>query len=93
MDAEQLAVLTAADEIAAEWVTEMRLSHVLGGIVTDGEALGIESMGTIIKAMLADIEAESVGEVEMSKPARKAISKRTVAMFKALLRAELRETT
>jgi len=79
LDAEELRVLTEAQEISQEWVTEMRLSHVLDKF---GPA-GIEQTGDVIKAMFADVERESAGEVVMSKAARKAIGARTAKMFKA----------
>lgn len=78
---EKLAILADADEIANEWVTEERLNHIL----TTGEIEPrIENMGIIIKAMIADIEKESVGETIMSKEAKTAIGKLTAYKFKGL---------
>jgi len=83
---EELQVLSDAREIAEEWVTPMRLTHVLDAMGGDVE---IERMGDIIKAMLADIEREAEGEIVVSRDARKAISASTAAMFKARLQVAL----
>lgn len=86
MDPEKLKVLSDAKAIADEWVTEMRLSHVLDSL---GGDVPIERMGELIKAMGADIEREAEGEIVESKAARKAIGKRTAQMFKARLKSAL----
>jgi len=41
--------------------------------------------GEVIRAMIADVEKESVGEAEIGKEARTAIGKKTAKMFKARL--------
>ena len=79
---EDLRVLQRASDIAEEWVTEMRLSHVLDNFPN----AGIEKTGDIIKSMIEDVERESEGEIIKSKQARKAISKRTANMFKDRLK-------
>jgi len=79
---EDLRVLQRASDIAEEWVTEMRLSHVLDNFPN----AGIEKTGDIIKSMIEDVERESEGEIIKSKQARKAISKRTANMFKNRLK-------
>ena len=81
-----LAVLTEAKEIAEEWVTPMRLTHVID---TMGGDVQMEHMGDVIRAMLADIEREAEGEIIMSRAARKAISSSTVQMFKTRLQETL----
>ena len=87
LDAGKLKVLSEADAIASEWVTEMRLTHVLDGL---GGAVGIERMPDVIRAMIADVEREGSGEIVASKDARRAIGTHTVRMFKARLVASLR---
>ena len=84
---EQLGVLTEAGEIADEWVTEMRLTHVLNSL---GGDVQIEQIPDVIRAMFADVEREAEGEIVMSKAARRAISKRTASMFKARLKGVLK---
>ena len=75
---EDLVVLTKAKEIAEEWVTEMRLNHVLDKL---GPDVGIEKTRDVIFAMLEDIEREAVDEIVMSKEAKRAISTKTGKMF------------
>jgi len=83
LDSDKLQVLEEATAIADEWVTEMRLTHVLDGL--RGE-VGIEHMGEIIVLMIADVEREAEGEIVESKAARKAIGKRTATMYKRRLK-------
>jgi len=82
---DKMIILREANEIAEEWVTPMRLNHVLDKI----ENKNIENTGNIIKAMVEDIERESSGEVIMSKEAKTAISKKTAMMFKEWLKRGL----
>jgi len=88
LDAEKLKILNEAEEIAEEWVTDMRLTHVLDAFSEPS----IEQMGDIIKAMVADVEKESVGETVMSKEARKAIGKKTVRLFTDRMKQSMRES-
>lgn len=82
VSAESLAVLTAAQEIAEEWVTPMRLTHVLGklGPVSVGDA------GRVIAAMVEDVEREAVGEIVSSREARAAIGRKTAELFNGRLK-------
>lgn len=80
---ERLEVLTEANAIADDWVTEMRLSHVLQGFQ---ELVDVTKTGDVIQAMIADILKESEGEIVDSKEARTAISKRTAMLFKQRLK-------
>lgn len=84
---EELKILTEANEIAEEWVTEQRLSHVLQKFPD----VGIEKTGDIIKAMIEDVTREAEGEILDSKEARKAISKKTSLMFKNRLKEALKK--
>jgi len=81
---EGLDILTEANAIADEWVTDMRLTHVLQKFASD---VSIEATGAVIQEMLLDIETESIGEVVLSKEARKQISKRAADMFKRRISA------
>jgi hypothetical protein len=78
-DPAKLKVLEDAEAIANEWVTEMRLSHVLQKFPEQK----MEICGELAKAMLEDVIREGKGEIVDSKEARKAISKRTIELFKA----------
>ena len=94
LDAGSLEVLVAAQAIANEWVTEMRLTHVIDIVAVSAglpiDAVNIQHTGDIIKAMGADIEREAEGEVILSAEARKLIGKKTAQMFKARLEAKIR---
>jgi len=84
---EELAVLAEAKEIADEWVTEMRLSHVLQKFPED---VNIENTGKVIAAMVEDVTREAEGEIVDSKEARRAISKKTALMFKTRIKEALK---
>jgi hypothetical protein len=84
---DKLEVLAEAEEIAQEWVTEMRLSHVLQQYAV----IGIEQTGSVIKSMIEDVEREADGEIIESPEARRAISRRTALMFKNRLKSSLRD--
>lgn len=83
VSAEQVKALKDADAITAEWVTEMRLTHVLDAF-PDAD---ITKTGDIIKAMAEDIMREAAGEIVDSKPVRAAIGKTTAQMFKKRLQS------
>ena len=78
-DPAKLKVLEDAEAIANEWVTEMRLTHVLQKFPEQK----MEICGDLAKAMLEDVIREGKGEIVDSKEARKAISKKTIELFKA----------
>lgn len=88
IDPKQLEVLSKAEEIAEEWVTFNRLTHVLQRFP---ENVNVESTGEIIKAMLEDVYREAEGEIVESKESTKAISKKTAKMFNEFLRNKLQE--
>lgn len=80
-DPEQIKALEAANDIAEEWVTPMRLRHVLDAF-QDPE---MKDMEKIISAMTEDVTREGADEIVESKDMRKAIGKRTVKLFKEYL--------
>jgi hypothetical protein len=82
-----LDVLVLAQAIADEWVTDMRLSHVLDKFQKPWD---ITQTGDVIKSMIEDVEREGDGEIVKSKAARAAISKKTAVMFKKLLQELLK---
>lgn len=82
---EKLEVLTKANEIADEWITENRMLHVLDKF----PGADITQTGAIIKAMVEDVTREAAGEVVMSKEATAAISRKTAVMFKNRLKTVL----
>ena len=78
-DPSKLKILSEATAIAEEWVTEMRLEHVLQNLP---QGIGLESMQRVLQAMVEDVLKESTGEIVDSKEARNAINKKTVELFK-----------
>ncbi len=86
VDPAKFAILEKAQEIADEYVTERRFSHVF-------EKLGIlaptiKDSRVIIEAMLADIKRESSGEVVWSKEAEASVGRSTAALFKEFLKTK-----
>jgi hypothetical protein len=79
VDEKQRAVLEAAEAIADEWVTPRRLEHVLDKL---GNPDDLSAIPKVIEAMIEDVTREGSGEIVDSKQARKAISARTVQLFK-----------
>lgn len=88
VDPEKLKVLQEAEAIASEWVTEMRLEHVLQKLP---QGISMEGVRDVIAAMVEDVTREAKGEIVDSPEARKAISKRTADMFKNRLKNKLKE--
>lgn len=84
-DPGKLQVLADAQAIADEWVTPMRLTHVLDKVFPAGAPPDIRQTGAVIKAMVADVYREGAGEVVESPAATATIGKRTAALFKARL--------
>ena len=83
VDAATLQVLSNADKVADEWVTTMRLEHVLQKLAAEGNpALEISDIRRVTPAMLEDVKKESVGEIVWSKEVEKAIKSRAADMYK-----------
>jgi ubiquitin len=76
---EQLKILEDAKAIAEEWVTPMRLNHVLDKL---GNPIEIEKTGIVIKAMIEDVTREAKGEIKESKQAMQFIGKKTAELYK-----------
>lgn len=75
---DKLKVLQEANDIADEWVTEMRLTHILDGF----SDVDITKTGLVIKAMVEDVTREAKDEIMESREAKKRISQKTALMFK-----------
>jgi len=86
VDPEKLKVLLDAKAIADEWVTEMRLAHVLDKMPSD---TSLEHTRDVIAAMTADIEREAAGEIVMSREALKEIGAAAAKLFKGSLKKKL----
>lgn len=82
--------LTEAKEVADEWVTEMRLTHVLDKLPA---STSIENIPTVLAAMIEDIRAESSGEIVFSREVFSAINRKTAVMFKQKLQNNLQNNS
>lgn len=80
VDPERLKILQEAGEIASEWVTPMRLDHVLDKL---GNPTEIKNTGKVIKAMIEDVFREAEGEIVESAAAKQAIGKKCAKLYKA----------
>lgn len=91
-------VLKEANAIAEEWVTPMRLQHVLSVVrvmrhMIDGQPLDMTDTGRVISAMIEDVEREAKGEILESREARTAIGTRTARLFKETFIEALKENS
>jgi len=95
MDPEKQQLMNDAELIADEWVTPMRLEHVIDQLIRERSNKQVEmgDMGQIIKLMTTDIYREAQGEIVSSKEVGKAIGARTVKLVKAYVDERLREQT
>lgn len=84
---EKLKILKDAESIAEEWVTHMRLMHVLDKI----EDPSVEKTGEVIKAMIDDIEIEAKDEIVINPTVNKQIGKKTSYLFRGYLKKQLEE--
>ncbi len=82
---EKLKIWEGAKEIANEWVTIMRLNHVIDKI----ENPCIEKMRLIIYAMQEDVKREGSGEIIWGKEVAGAIGRRTAQLFKEHLKGNV----
>ena len=86
VDPGKVEILAKADSIAAEWVTQHRLDHVLNHLRAKLQRdLTMADTRTVIEAMIEDVTREAQGEIVTSKDAIKAISNAAVALFKKSL--------
>jgi len=83
---EQFKILEDAKAIAKEWVTEMRLKHVLDKLPND---INIESTKIVIEAMVEDVYREAKGEIAENKDVAKFIGSRAAQLFKKKLQSKL----
>ncbi len=86
VDPEKLKVLEDAQAIADEWVTPMRIQHVLDKI----ENPCMEKMRQIMDAMFEDVEREGKDEIVWSAEVKKAVGKATAVGVKAYFQDQLR---
>lgn len=79
---EALAVLEGAQQIADEWVTEMRLTHVLDKLSIGRPPLEIQDTPLVKTAMVADVLREAAGEIVPGRDVERAIGNATAKMFR-----------
>lgn len=75
-------ILESADAIAVEWVTPMRLEHVLDKIPGEKD---MTLTGAVIQAMIEDVLREAAGEIVTEKAVQRAIGSRAAKLYKASL--------
>lgn len=90
VDPAKLAVLEQASSIAQEWVTPMRLTHVIDKLELPHD---MTAMPRVIRAMVEDVYREAVGEIVESRDASSAIGKRTAALYKEWVQSQFRVTS
>lgn len=83
VNAQDFQILEDAKAISEEWVTEMRLKHVLDKLPKD---LVISDMKQVISAMVEDVYREAKGEIIESKEVSKYIGNKTANLFMQKMR-------
>lgn len=80
VDPSKRQILESADAIAMEWVTPMRLEHVLDKLAGERD---VSLTGAVIRAMVEDVLREAAGEIATEKPVQRAIGARAATLYKA----------
>jgi RNA ligase len=88
VDPERRQIMEDAEGIALEWVTPMRLTHVLDKLPGDKD---ITLTGEVIKAMVEDVMREASGEIVDDKDVRRAIGSYAAKLYKEWLNKSIRE--
>lgn len=91
LDPTKRQLMEDADKIALEWVTPMRLEHVLDQLVSQREdkVVAIQDTGKVISLMVEDVVREAVGEIVDNLAVRKAVGGRAAQLFKQRLQSVL----
>lgn len=86
----QLQILSDAQAIATEWVTDMRLHHVMDTLKAGLQReLQMSDTPKVIALMAEDIGREANGEIIPSKEVGRAIGSATVRLFHAFLKKDI----
>jgi len=80
IDPSKRELMVKAEAIAEEWVTPMRLTHVLDKL---GNPCDMKATSSVIKAMVEDVCREADGMIVDNKVVRKAIGNAAVKLYKA----------
>jgi len=83
---DRMEVLRESEEIAEEWVTPMRLNHILDKFHDPD----IKQTGQVIEAILDDIQREGKGEIEWTPESIKAVGKRASKLFMEFLKSKVK---
>lgn len=91
LDPTRRQLIEDAEKIAEEWVTPMRLNHVLDRLVSGREdkELQIQDTSKVIALMIEDVTREAAGEIVDNPAIRKGIGSRAAKLFKQRLAAVL----
>jgi hypothetical protein len=77
---DKLEVIASANEFASEYVTDMRLAHVLDKLPQPHD---ITITGKVVTAMIEDVKREMIdGETEWTKDVEKAIGRKAAEIYK-----------
>jgi len=90
VDPEKLKVYEEAEAATDEFVTAVRMDHILDKVFPGGAEKDITKTGLVVKAMIEDILREAAGEIVDSKDLRSAIGKKTAHLFKNILKDSLK---
>lgn len=83
IDPDQLKKIADVKAIVDDWVTSVRLLHVLDKLPQD---INIEQTSQVIKSMIEDIQREGEQEIEWSKQLSTEIGRKTAQLFKDYLK-------
>lgn len=86
--AASLVVLETAEAIVLEWVTDMRLTHVLDKLGNPGLR---EATGSVVRAMIDDVCREAGDEIVQNPVVKRAIGRAAAQFFHRRLDTLLRE--
>ena len=92
LDPSRRVLMESAEAIAEEWVTPVRMEHVIDRLISyrENKDVEIKDTGSIIALMVEDVTREAAGEIVDSPHVRKAISSKAAKMFKNKLESVLR---
>ncbi len=91
LDPTRRVLMESAEAIAEEWVTPVRLDHVIDRLISerDDKEVTIKDTGSIISLMVEDVTREASGEIVDNPHVRRAISSKAAKLFKQKLEAQM----
>lgn len=91
LDPSRRVLMESAEAIAEEFVTPMRLDHVIDRLISEREDKEpkIRDTGAIIGLMVEDVTREASGEIIDNPHVRKAISSKAAKLFKSKMETQL----